>query len=172
VDGSIIKRRLPKEKLEVIEASVIPSEFNDFLFAPIGKQENETPLSVLSALSRLDVDPWHEAARVAQLPKDQAIQDLSSMISGMPGGRWKASDSIMIAARLVELLPSRKNSNASADYICILIILTLGLMLVIFAAVWGVVVVESHLLPSNTSHAVMLVTNAVAPRLPPLPPSE
>jgi hypothetical protein len=61
----------------MIEASVIPSEFNDFLFAPIGEQENETPLSVLSALARLDVDPWQEASRLAQLPKYQAIQDLS-----------------------------------------------------------------------------------------------
>jgi hypothetical protein len=79
----------------VIEASVIPSEFNDFLFASIGEQENETPLSVLSALARLDVEPWQEAARLAQLPKDQAIQDLSSMIGELPGGRWKASGGML-----------------------------------------------------------------------------
>ena len=156
----------------MIQASVIPSEFNDFLFAPIGEQENETPVSVLSALARLDVEPWQEAARLAQLPKDQAIQDLSSMIGGLPGGRWKASESNMTAARLVELLPPRKNSNASADNISRHIVLSLALMWVIFAVVWGVIVVESHVPPSNTNHAVMPVTNAVAPRLPPSPPSE
>ena len=158
----------------MIEASVIPSEFNDFLFASIGEQENETPLSVLSALARLDVEPWQEAARLTQLPKDQALQDLSSMIGGLPGGRWKASESNMIAARLVELLPSRKNSNASADNISRPIVLSLALMGVIlaFAVVWGVLVVESHVSPSNTSHAVTPVTNADATRLPPSPRSE
>ena len=158
----------------MIEASVIPSEFNDFLFASIGEQENETPLSVLSALARLDVEPWQEAARLTQLPKDQALQDLSSIIGGLPGGRWKASESNMIAARLVELLPSRKNSNASADNISRHIVLSLALMGVIFAfaVVWGVLVVESHVSPSNTSHAVTPVTNADATRLPPSPRSE
>jgi hypothetical protein len=156
----------------MIQASVISSEFNDFLFAPIGEQENETPVSVLSALARLDVEPWQEAARLAQLPKHQAIQDLGSIIGGLPGGRWKASESNMIAARLVELLPSRNNSKASADNISRHIVLSLALMLVIFAVVWGVIIVESHVLPSNTSHAVMPVTNAVASRLPLSPRSE
>jgi hypothetical protein len=153
----------------VIGASVIPSEFNDFLFAPIGEQENETPLSVLSALARLDVDPWQEASRLAQLPKYQAIQDLGSMIGGLRGGRWKVSESNMIAARLVELLPSRK--NASADNIGCRIILSVA-MSVIFVAVCGVIVVGSHLPPSSTSHAVMPVSNAVAAQLPPSPHSE
>lgn len=143
----------------MIEASGISSEFNAFLFAAIGEQENETPLSVLSALARLDVDPWQEAARLAQLPKDQAIQGLGSMIGGLPGGRWKASESSMIAARLVELLPSRTNSIGSVDGIGRHIVLPLALMAVVFAAVLGIAV-ESHVPPSNTSHAVMSV-NAV-----------
>jgi hypothetical protein len=157
-----------EEKHEVIGASVIPSEFNDFLFAPIGEQE--TALSVLSALARLDVDPWQEAARLAQLPKYQAIQDLGSMTGGLRGGRWKVSETNMIAARLVGLLPPRK--NASADNISCRIILSVALMSVIFVAVCGVIVVGSHLPPSSTSHAVIPVSNAVAAQLPPSPHSE
>jgi hypothetical protein len=154
----------------VVQDSVISSGFNDFLFALIGEQENETPLSVLSALARLDVDPWREAARLAQLPKDQAIQDLSSMIGRLCGGRWKISESNMISVRLVKLLPSRKKSNASASDIHV--VLSVALMSVIFAVVWGIVVwgmivVESHVLPSSTSHAVIPISNTVAAQLPP-----
>ena len=75
----------------------------------------------------------------------------------------------MIAARLVELLPSRK--NASADNISCRIILSVA-MSVIFVAVCGVIVVGSHLPPSSTSHAVIPVSNAVAAQLPPLQHSE
>jgi len=165
----------------VIDASRIPSEFNDFLFTPIGEQENETPVSVLSALARLDVDPWQEAARLAQLPKDEAIQGLGSMLGELPGGRWKASESNMIAARLVERLQSRRGSIASVDNTSRhIVLLSLALMGVIVASVLGVALVASHVPPSNTSHAVMPVTNTVgraptdlanaAPQLPSVAP--
>jgi hypothetical protein len=42
-------------------ASRLGSEFDDFLFAPIGEDRNGMLLSVLSALARLDIDPWQEA---------------------------------------------------------------------------------------------------------------
>ena len=45
-------------------------EFDDFLYAPIGADEGEMPLSVLSALARSDLDPWQEAAELSDLPKD------------------------------------------------------------------------------------------------------
>jgi hypothetical protein len=44
------------------------SEFNDFLFAPIGEDRNGMLVSVLSGLARSDVDPWQEATRLAELP--------------------------------------------------------------------------------------------------------
>jgi hypothetical protein len=49
-------------------------EFDDFLYAPIGADGVEMPLSVLSALARLDVDPWTEAAELSELPKGAAAQ--------------------------------------------------------------------------------------------------
>jgi hypothetical protein len=45
--------------------SVLGSEFDDFLFPPIGEDRNDTPVSVLLALARLDMDPWQEAAESA-----------------------------------------------------------------------------------------------------------
>ena len=47
------------------------SEFNDFLFAPIGEDRNGMSVSVLSGLARTDVDPWKEAASLAQLPGEK-----------------------------------------------------------------------------------------------------
>jgi hypothetical protein len=42
------------------------AEFNAFLFARTGEDRNGMPVSVLSGLARLDMDPWQEEA--AQLP--------------------------------------------------------------------------------------------------------
>ena len=81
-------------------------EFDDFLYAPIGADRNEMPLTVLSALSRLDIDPWKEAAELSELPKDTATQRLAALVARLPGGRW-AADAKAIADRLIELLPHR-----------------------------------------------------------------
>jgi hypothetical protein len=81
-------------------------EFDDFLYAPIGMDGDEMPLSVLSALARLDLDPWKEAAELSELPRDSATQRLTALIGRLPGGRWTQEDSRGIARRLIELLPS------------------------------------------------------------------
>jgi hypothetical protein len=82
-------------------------EFDDFLYAAVGSERNDMPLTVLSALSRLDVDPWKVAADLSQLPKDTAAQRLASLIARLPGGRWAPTDARDIADRLIELLPRR-----------------------------------------------------------------
>jgi hypothetical protein len=94
-------------------ASVLGSEFNDFLFAPIGEDRNDMPLSVLSALARLDIDPWQEAGKLAQLPGEVATQRLASLIAALPPAAWLPghSEPGTIAARLIMLLPRRSNSN-------------------------------------------------------------
>ena len=92
-------------------ASFLGSEFNDFLFAPIGEERNGMLLSVLSALARLDVDPWQEAAELARLTGEAATERLASMIAALPDGPSAPSDPRTIAARLVALLPRRASSN-------------------------------------------------------------
>jgi len=63
------------------------------------------PLNVVSALTRLDVDPWEEAARLAALPKALAAEALEPMIARLPIFRRQQSD-LVISQRLVELLPA------------------------------------------------------------------
>jgi len=88
--------------------SLIHSEFNEFLFASVGAEKNGTELTVLSALTRLGIDPWGEAARLSDLPKEAAARALAAAIAALPEGDWTVSDSWAIAARLVDRLPGRR----------------------------------------------------------------
>jgi hypothetical protein len=82
-------------------------ELDDFLHGSIGMERNEMPLSVLSALARLDLDPWKEAVELSELPRDCAAQRLAALIVRLPGGRWTQAEAGGIAHRLIALLPSR-----------------------------------------------------------------
>jgi len=85
--------------------SVPGHEFDDFLFAPIGEDRNDMLVSVLSALARLDIDPWQEAAQLAQLSRDAATRRLTSLIAALPDQPATHLDIGTIAARLIALLP-------------------------------------------------------------------
>ena len=52
-------------------------EFDNFLFAPLGDDQNGPPLSVVSALAQLEVDPWQEALR--------ACQESTALMCGVEG---------------------------------------------------------------------------------------
>jgi len=86
-------------------ASALGSEFDAFLFASVGWDKNEMALSVVSALARLDVDPWKEAATLARLPKSAAASRLAGLLADLPGGPPAHFDPRRGAARLVALLP-------------------------------------------------------------------
>jgi hypothetical protein len=88
-----------------VPTSVPGSEFNDFLFASIGEDSNGMLVSVLSGLARSDVDPWQEAAKLAQLPGEAATRELAALIGALPDGSAPSSDPRTIATRLVALLP-------------------------------------------------------------------
>jgi hypothetical protein len=88
-------------------ASNLTPKFDKFLFARIDKDSEETPLSVLSVLARLGVDPWEEAARLAQLPRLAAVKRLAEMIAAIPGASSACLDAGILSDRLISLLPSR-----------------------------------------------------------------
>lgn len=80
-------------------------EFDRFLYAPVSELSDGMPFSVLSALARQNLDPWEEAAKLAQLSRESAITRLSAVISTESGGLAPAAASAATAARLVALLP-------------------------------------------------------------------
>jgi hypothetical protein len=90
--------------------SLLHSDLNDFLFASVGEEQNGVTLSVVSALTRLGLDPWEEAARLTPLPKARAAEALSTLIARLPIHRTGSSDDLAISQRLVELLPDQKSA--------------------------------------------------------------
>jgi hypothetical protein len=83
------------------------SEFQNFLYAPICQDQEGMTLSVLSALARQDVDPWTEAARLAQLPKETATKQITDLLEGLPRRTLARLDRAEVAARLSALLPQK-----------------------------------------------------------------
>jgi hypothetical protein len=124
-------------------------EFDEFLYAAIGAEGTGMPLSVLSALSRLNIDPWEEAADLSELPAGIATERLASLIARLPGGRWAAADSQTIAGRLIKLLPCRSRPKTPAGekvhgiqamtgstFATILLCVALGLAGLLIAVMW------------------------------------
>jgi len=89
------------------EYSLGHSPYNAFLFAAVGEEEFGLPLTVLTALTRLGFDPWREAARLSELPRETAARVFAVTIAMLPVGNWKVSESEAIATRLVSCLPGR-----------------------------------------------------------------
>jgi hypothetical protein len=80
-------------------------QFDDFLFARIDEGSDATPLSVLSMLARLDVDPWEEAAKLARLPRAAAAKRLVDFIAVTPGAPSAYLNAKTVCDRLLNLLP-------------------------------------------------------------------
>ena len=85
--------------------STLSASYDDFLFAPVWEDANGMRVSVLSALARMNVDPWEEATRLAAMPKAIAEKTLLSILDLVSGGIWKSTEAAAISARLVRLLP-------------------------------------------------------------------
>ncbi|HTV27779.1 MAG TPA: hypothetical protein VMF32_08360 [Xanthobacteraceae bacterium] len=83
-------------------------EFDRFLFATVGDEIDGTPLSVISALTRLGLDPWQEAGRLSSMSYHEAVEQLARLIAEVPGGSRQRQDACKIAGTLVALLPTRE----------------------------------------------------------------
>jgi hypothetical protein len=101
------------DQMTTVPIPVPGSEFNNFLFASIGEDRNGMLVSVLSGLARSDVDPWQEAAKLAQLPGETATRELAALIGALPDRASAYPDPRTIAARLIALLPRSPGFNDS-----------------------------------------------------------
>ena len=102
-----VKMTHPSKKL------TLGSEFDAFLFAPIGEEKNGMLLSVLSALARLDIDPWREAAELARMPKTAANRRVTSLIAELEFASTAPVEPETVALRLIELLPHGIHSSSA-----------------------------------------------------------
>ena len=80
-------------------------DLDNFLFAAVGEEIDGVPLSTISALTRLGLDPWDEAGRLSSLGKQDAVAQLAQMIVRLPGTIWSPVEARGIAGGLIALLP-------------------------------------------------------------------
>jgi hypothetical protein len=100
-------RHVMRQSVQAGAPRFLGEEFNPFLFAFIGTDRYGSQLSVVSALARLDLDAWAEAAMLARLPRDVAANKLSARLRKFTEIPQIVQDSGIIAARLIALLPQR-----------------------------------------------------------------
>ena len=105
VSGKCLKSELADDMTHAALTPILGREFDKFLFAPIGGDQAVPFLSVVSALARLDVDPWKEAASLARMPKELAIDRLTTLIASLSTDSVTRQSSEAIAAGLILLLP-------------------------------------------------------------------
>jgi hypothetical protein len=79
-------------------------EFDAFLSALVGEDSSGLQLSVVSALARMDLDPWEEAGKLAALPEHAAAQRLAGLLVAIPDTSLRNGDRTEIANRLIALL--------------------------------------------------------------------
>lgn len=133
-------------------------------------------LSVLSALARLDLDPWQEAAKLARMSRDKAVWRMTALIETLPGNPSTHINSKAIATRLIALLPQQIDINVGAPGTTSItgksanlrVILTLIILNAIFMAFsFGSQYVKTRPLVTSSNHAQSSVTSKLNPAIPP-----
>ncbi len=83
------------------------SDYDAFLFAELGEDRTGAAVTVLSALARLDLEPWTEARDLARLAREDALIRLTTHFEAITDIPALALASQSRAAKLVSLLPKR-----------------------------------------------------------------
>ena len=84
--------------------SVLTTRYDGFLCAKVCDEPSGMHLSVLSALTRMNIDPWQEATRLAAMPKALAVETMKSVLVHIAGKTWHGSEATATAERLINLL--------------------------------------------------------------------
>jgi hypothetical protein len=74
-------------------------------------------MSVISALTRLGLDPWQEAGQLSPLSNHEAIEQLALLIAELPGLFRPLGEAREIADRLIQLLPRRDTDRRSTPQV-------------------------------------------------------
>lgn len=83
------------------------SDYDAFLFAQVGEDRTGAAVTVLSALARLDLEPWTEAHELSRLTREDAQLRLTKHFDAVTDIPALALTSEGRAAKLVSLLPKR-----------------------------------------------------------------
>jgi len=86
--------------------------FDPFLYAAVGEDRNGNPVTVLSTLARLGLEPWDAAADLASLTRAEARTRLGGMLARFGDVPALGRDHAAITLRLIELLPKATGRTA------------------------------------------------------------
>ena len=89
-----------------------PPEFDRFLYASVGEDQNGYAVTVLSTLARLGLDPLKETADLVRLGRDAARARLVTLLARFRDVPALASDHVRVARDLSQLLPEAPTSGA------------------------------------------------------------
>lgn len=82
--------------------------FERFLRATVGEDVNGINVTVLSMLSRLEVDPWTEASDLAAMPDGFARKRLDTLMTRFKDVPTLGRDQGKVISALLDLLPRNK----------------------------------------------------------------
>jgi hypothetical protein len=154
-----------------VAESSLKSEFNAFLFAPIGKNSDGMQVSVLSGLAQSEFDPWAEATELALLPARSAVERLAFLIGKMPNKGWAYPNTAAVAPRLIALLPKQFSESGETTLPTFR-----GLMNSkpwwVYVAIMSFVLgsqslIASHQVPQKPGNTETKEASSVAPQVPP-----
>ena len=89
------------------------SDYDAFLFAEVGEDGTGAAVTVLSALARLELEPWTEARELAQLGRDAAQVRLKAHLAAISDVPALGPESGSVATKLVSLLPKNVTQRVS-----------------------------------------------------------
>jgi hypothetical protein len=92
-------------------------DLDKFLFATVGDEVDGIPLSVISVLVRLGLDPWEEAGRLSSSSRGEATEQLAWLIAEPPGMFRPLQEAREIADGLVGLLPRHASGGTLAPQV-------------------------------------------------------
>ncbi|MCZ0814134.1 MAG: hypothetical protein ACQEVT_18480 [Pseudomonadota bacterium] len=90
-------------------------DFDRFLHASVGEDRKGNGVTVLSALARLNLDPWQEARDLAALGRGAAGARLVALLSRVRDVPALEQDDGMVAQELAGLLPDQVNQATAGS---------------------------------------------------------
>jgi hypothetical protein len=123
--------------------------FDGFLYADLGQDRAGNTVSVLSALARLDRDPWDEAADLSALSNDGARDRLGQILSCFHDVPALGQDLAATILRLVALLPTANGAQGGLAMIMPATAKSFGIVPIVTAVIIGLLAVQSFILGSS-----------------------
>ena len=87
-------------------------EYERFLYAVVGNEANGMQLTMASAIARSGADPWTEAALMSRMPKGDAVNALSILLSNALGRSHDEAGHSANIERMLTLLPHSRGGDA------------------------------------------------------------